>query len=198
MMPIVTYTLRSDVNTHEWLSLPPDPRETIIERTESLIGQFCGRPVTRPFVYPILGRNPAEVPRPVGDMPASMPGVILFSERAAKVLGALIGHCGEFLPMEWEEGWLVAFNVCPLVDAIDFDRCKANPKPSDDCWLPRMCPDLAFRQDVIARTPIFKVPQYTGTPFVTEVFKQHWEGAGLEGAKFERVWPWPPDLMRFW
>lgn len=192
------YTFRSDVNAYEWLHLPIEPRETIIERTEALDGQFCGKPVPRPFNYPILERDATAVPKPLGDMPRSIPGVILFSERAAEAMRPFIDHCGEFLPMEWAEGRLVAFNVCPLVDAIDFDRCKADPKPFRGCWLPGTRPDLAFGDEVIERTPIFKVPQYAKTPFVTEVFRQHWEGAGLEGARFERVWPWPAERLRLW
>ena len=192
------YTLRTNLNTHEWLHLPMEPRETIIERTEALDGQFCGKPVPRPFVYPILERDATAAPKPLDDMPCSIPGVILFSERAAEAMRPLIDHCGEFLPMDWAEGRLVAFNVCPLMDAIDFGRCKADPAPSGKCWLPGTRPDLAFRDEVIERVPIFKVPQYTGSAFVTEAFKQHWEGAGLVGAKFERVWPWPPEQRRFW
>ena len=187
----------ADVNTHEWLHLSSEPRETIIERSEAFNGQFCGKPVPRPFVYPILKRGSAAVPKPLGDAPESIPGVILFSERAADAMRPLIDHCGEFLPMEWAEGRLVAFNVFPLVDAIDFGRCEADPKPANGCWAPEMWPDLAFKDEVIERVPIFKVPQYTGTPFVTETFKRRWEEAGLVGAYFGRVWPWPADPLRF-
>jgi len=171
---------------------------TIIERSEAFNGQFCGKPVPRPFVYPILERDATAAPKPLDDMPCSIPGVILFSERAAEAMRPLIDHCGEFLPMDWAEGRLVAFNVCPLMDAIDFGRCKADPAPSGKCWLPGTRPDLAFRDEVIERVPIFKVPQYTGSAFVTEAFKQRWGETGLVGAKFERVWPWPPEPRRFW
>jgi hypothetical protein len=36
--------------------------------------------VPRPFVYPILERDSTAVPKPLGDIPCSIPGVILFSE----------------------------------------------------------------------------------------------------------------------
>jgi hypothetical protein len=198
MNEMFVYRLKADSKAYQDLIVSKQRGKTVPEIMRAFEDQFSGHPVPRPWSYPRLRRDPAEARRPMGDLVRSLPGVTLFSERAAEVMRPLIERCGEFLPMDWEEGRLVAFNVCPLVDAIDFGRCKADPKPFTGCWLPEMCPDLAFVDEVIARTPIFKVPQYAGTAFVTEAFKRRWEEAGLEGARFERVWPWPADPLRLW
>lgn len=197
MMPVMIYTLQPKANTYEWLSLSPEPIETICERTEALEGQFRGQAVRRPFVYPTLRRDPSRAPRPLGDMPHWMTGVVLFSERAAEVLRPLIGHCGEFLPMNWAEGRLVAFNVCPLVDAIDFAACMVPREPQPKCWVAQLDPPLAFKPEAIEGRPIFKVPQFACTPFVNETFKRRCEEAGLEGIGFERVWPGPPEVKKW-
>ena len=194
----MVYRLKALVNEFEWLIVSPGSLGGMAENMRALSAQFCGAPVPRPWTYPLLCRDPDDGRKPLGDMPNSISGVTLFSERAAEVLRPLIEPCGEFLPMDWAEGRLMAFNVCPLVDAIDFTRCKAPRKASGGCWLPEMCPDLAFLDDVIDTRPIFKVPQYTGTAFVTEAFKRRWEEAGLEGARFDRVWPWPADPLQLW
>ena len=194
----VVYALESNVSEYAWLIVSPAYGAEAGQVMGLLSEQFRGKPLPKPWHYPRLSRNPKRQRLPLGDLPASVVAVTLFSERAAEAMRPLIEHCGEFLPLDWAEGRLVAFNVCPLVDAIDFGRCDQGPTPKDECWLPEMRPDLAFRDEVIERTPIFKVPQYTGTAFVTEAFKRRWEEAGLEGAEFGRVWPWPADPLRLW
>ncbi len=151
--------LLEDVKHYQWLCLASDVDEAeslYADRIRDFKQQFRGRPVPRPWTYPLLERCPDEERLPLGDMPNCQPGVYLFSERAAEALRSLLEPHGELLPMDWAEGRLVAFNVLTVLDAIDPERSHIDYY-KDHKW--SKVNRAAWRYNVIGDAAVFKVPQ---------------------------------------
>ncbi len=116
-------------------------------------------------------------------------GIPVFSRRAVTILGDLLEPNGELLPLETKKGEYAVFNILTKSTALDMTRSQATIYPNKETangmgyfW---------FNEAKLKGLSIFRIREFPGPVFVTDVFKNRVEGAGLNGFYFIKVWPFP-------
>ena len=82
-----------------------------------------------PVVEYIDNRSRGKKKRPVADVGAMQPGVLILSERAERALGPLLGQFGQMLKVQTSGGaeFRFFYNVTNLVGCVDMERSKKTP-----------------------------------------------------------------------
>ena len=113
--------------------------------------------------------------------------VSTFSRRALDVLLPHIGHCGEVLPVVFDEAPYAIFNVTRVIEALDEPASEVVYFPSSGrvAGIDR----FEFKPAVVKNELLFKIPQGPGAyNFVTDRFVKIVRDAGLTGFDFKKVW----------
>jgi hypothetical protein len=158
-----------------------------------VLGSLIGMPVGDTWVAPSVtlftesdffdGTIPS-------DFPFLMPGVPVFSTKAAAALRDVLEIHGEVLPLSCEDcdgRDYVAFNVTTVIDALDVPR--SDVKFFRDGVKVMHVTRYEFIPERLAGVAIFKLPQFVkGRVYVTDAFVQQVNDHGLTGFKFTPVW----------
>ena len=139
---------------------------------------------------------------PEGDFPyfwgADCP---IFTSRALSVLGDLITPFGEFLPLSSSDGEFTAFKVLHFIDALDVERSEIKwwPQLKRELGQPKRVEKIkrfVFHEEKLQNAVIFRIPQLPlFEVFVTDVFVNRVQEAGLKGFLFNQVWPQPEPVI---
>lgn len=120
----------------------------------------------------------------------------VFSRRALTLLRDMLESNGELLPLETKKGEYFVFNILTKSTALDASRSKATMYPNKETangmeyfW---------FDEAKLEGHTIFRIREYPGPVFVTSVFKDRVEEAGLNGFYFIKVWPFPEGESWEW
>jgi hypothetical protein len=120
------------------------------------------------------------------DAPYLTAGLLVLRADAANNLGGVLDRFAEVLPLTCTDADLVAINVTCVLDALDVERSAVARLPSGRIF---QVFHHAFRPEVVAGRPIFKIPDLRVSPiFVDESFVKAWSDAGLSGLAFPRAW----------
>jgi hypothetical protein len=120
------------------------------------------------------------------DSPYLTAGLLVLKADAATRLGGVLDRYAELLPLTCPDADLVAINVTCVLDALDVERSAVERLPSGRIF---QVFHHAFRPEVVAGRPIFKIPDLRVSPiFVDESFVKAWNDAGLSGLAFPRAW----------
>jgi len=171
------------------LDADPDKYRGIYYTIEDDIVEFNRRFKGTPMKETWTGREKfAFVPRrlPRGDTPSLSSHIPVFNARAVKVLGDLLNHSGELLPIVCDNESYFLFNVTQVVDALDEARCEL--ERFDDGRI-MFIDSYSFIERKLAGVTIFKLPQRPlGWAYVTDPFVERVKAAKLKGFKFRLVW----------
>jgi hypothetical protein len=133
--------------------------------------------------------------------PSDYPGcwmIPIFSRRAVDVLGDLLAEDGELLPLDCDEGEYFAYNVTRIIDVLDKERSQIDWHIDVDRSGPRIRAKkvtirriyhFEIHQERMGDAAIFRLPQCLFDLYVTDVFRDRAEEAGLQGMEFTKVWP---------
>jgi hypothetical protein len=122
----------------------------------------------------------------------------VFSRRAVDVLEDLLVRDGELLPLDCDEGEYFAYNITRIIDVLDKDRSQIQWDITVDRSGPRIRAKkvtidriwhFEIHQDRMGDAAIFRLPQCFSDVYVTDVFHDRAQEAGLQGMVFEKVWP---------
>ncbi|HBA85379.1 MAG TPA: hypothetical protein DCZ95_14930 [Verrucomicrobia bacterium] len=106
----------------------------------------------------------------IRDFVSWMRAAPVVSQRAQDVLFPLIGPYVEFLPLiEIRRKSFFAINVLNIVDCLDKERSVIH-YATDDPQHILSIPVYVFRESAIPKSPLFKIPEDTGSVFVTQPF----------------------------
>ena len=101
-------------------------------RLEGLFSHIDGRSID--WAYPPVveysdARSRGKKKRPVADVGAMQPGVLILSERAENALGPFLGQFGQMLKVQTSGGadFRFLYNVTNLVKCIDMERSEKTP-----------------------------------------------------------------------
>ena len=108
------------------------------------------------------------------------------SRRALDVLLPHIGHCGEVLPVAFDEAPYAIFNLTRVIDALD--EPASDVKYFEDGGVMRIA-RFEFKPALVRNELLFKIRQRPGAyNFVTDRFVKIVRDAGLTGFDFKKVW----------
>jgi hypothetical protein len=94
---------------------------------------------------------------------------------------------GEILPLDCPVEPLWTLNVTRLIDALDDGRSKLlkSPETGHILWID----DPVFRTEALNGVHLFKLAQMPrGLIYVTQLFTELVQTAGLKGISFKQVW----------
>ena len=150
---------------------------------------YCSRPGRASDVH-ARGRV-----APYNDYPCINMQIPAFSERAVKFLEDFLCANGELLPFQFEGREYFAYNCQTVVDALDYESIFGRAVKARDTltWLHR----FEFFQDKVQGLSIFKLREFFGRVFVSNVFAERVLESGLCGFDFVKVWPLPPEVDYF-
>jgi len=147
-------------------------------------GQFDGTPIGsawRPFR---VWWDPQSESRELGDFPG-FPEPVL-SGRAVAALGDVLRRHGELLELISDDGEFYLYNVTDVVDAIDEAASHGERFPSSGRWM--FMQKRVFISAALVGHEIFKIPQLSNEPHVTNRFCERVEQAGLHGFSPRELW----------
>ena len=113
--------------------------------------------------------------------------VCIFSKKATDVLLPVIRNDVEVLPVISTEGSYCAINVTNVGDYIDYEHTKAKLFKSSGRIMSFLA--LAFQQDAIKNTNIFRLPVGPKKYYVSDSFRNAVLNNDLSGFRFDLVWP---------
>jgi hypothetical protein len=146
--------------------------------------RFNGKPMKRPWTDVTIGKDPRRLPK--GDFPSLIPGVTVFSQKAVTALRDLLEKNGQILPVSIAGEGYFLYNVTRIVDALD--ETDSSMDRFDDGRV-FYIDDHSFFPHKLAGLSIFKIPQMPdGSVFVTDVFVERVQSAGLKGFWLPVVW----------
>jgi hypothetical protein len=157
-----------------WLSLPKGGDHS------RLLDGFKGRPMRdtwRPLPVELVDRGDRgrhlDVPDIIGlyELPA-------FSAEAVARIGDYLSQFGELLPLVCPDGEFFAYNITNLVDALD-QAASTIVRFRDGRWLD--VTDYVFEYERVRDAGIFKLPQMTAPPFLTDEAVGRIQSTGLRG-----------------
>lgn len=108
--------------------------------------------------------------------------VPVVSEKAKEALSSLIGPYVQFLPLIKLKKQYYAMNVIHLVDCLDEETSRVTYR--DDGTILNVY-ECFFKEDRLIEVPIFKLPNYTNSVFVTRSFVDCVIDNRLRGAQFQ-------------
>ncbi len=152
------------------------------EADVDVIYQFNGQPIAdwSPVGVDIDNEDPY---LPEGDFPSLIGHIPVFSRRAAKALGDILGSNGQLLPLDCGRGVYYAYNVTKLVDALDEEQSEIARFSSGRIMDIRRYAFVGENLDEgltifkLSSTPLLRV-------FVTTRFVEAVERSGLVGFTF--------------
>ncbi|MCX7429326.1 MAG: hypothetical protein NTW96_27345 [Planctomycetia bacterium] len=121
-----------------------------------------------------------------------------FSRRAIDVLGDLIAGDGEILPVECDEGEFFVYNITRIIDLLDEERSaidwmkdidRTGPRPRLKPYAIATIRHFEIHKERLGDAAIFRLPRDPFREYVTDVFHDRVEEAGLQGMEFKKVWP---------
>ena len=112
--------------------------------------------------------------------------VCIFSKKATDVLLPVIRNDVEVLPVISTEGSYCAINVTNVGDYIDYEHTKAKLFKSSGRIMSFLA--LAFQQDAIKNTNIFRLPVGPKKYYVSDSFRNAVLNNDLSGFRFDLVW----------
>jgi|688.fasta_scaffold205029_2 hypothetical protein len=112
-----------------------------------------------------------------------------FSQRAVDALGSMLADNGELLPLKTKIGKYYAFNCLTKIDALDVKKSEIERPYLDEIALD--VPYFVFRKSKLKDATLFRIAELPSSYFVTNLFKERVESAGLNGMNFIPVWPLP-------
>ena len=129
------------------------------------------------------------------DYPADGHLVSFFSPKAVEALREYLEPNGELLPVETAVGPYFAYNILTKSTALDLSRSKATfGTPGEGEKETAYGVDrYEFDEAKLEGHTVFRLREYPPAVFVTDVFKQRAESAGLKGMFFCKVWPLAPN-----
>jgi hypothetical protein len=146
--------------------------------------RFNGKPMKRPWTDVTIGKDPRRLPK--GDFPSLIPGVPVFSPRAVSALRDLLVGNGEILSVSIMGEECFLFNVTRVVDALDEPNSVLDRFDDGRVFY---IEHHSFFPHKLQGLSVFKIPQMVGDSiFVTDVFVERVESAGLKGFWFPVVW----------
>ena len=113
--------------------------------------------------------------------------ILNLSQRALDAVLPQIAHCGQVLPVQFDEAPYVIFNVTRVIDALDEPASAVVYFPSSG----RVAEieKFVFKPEAVKDEWIFKIPQRPGAHnFVTDRFVELVRHHKLTGFDFQRVW----------
>ena len=117
----------------------------------------------------------------------SSSSILTFSKDALDALLPQIAHCGQVLPVQFDEAPYAIFNVTRVIDALDEPASAVVYFPSSGrvAEIER----FAFKSQAVKDEWIFKIPQSQGAHnYVTDRFVELVRHHKLTGFDFQRVW----------
>jgi hypothetical protein len=171
------YMLRADSDHYESLLV------TVGDLFE-FAGRFNGKPMKGAWWDVRIEKDPRRLPK--GDFPSLIPSVPVFSDKAVTVLRDMLERNGEILPVSIGDEDYSLYNVTRIVDALDEANSSVDRFDDDSvCYIS----DHSFYSRRLAGLSIFKIPQMPDDSiFVTDIFVERVESAGLKGFWFPVVW----------
>ena len=112
-----------------------------------------------------------------------------FSRRAVDALGSMLTDNGELLPLKTKIGEYYAFNCMTKIAALDIKKSEIERPCLDEIALD--VPYFVFLKVKLKGATFFRIPELPNSYFVTNVFKERVDSAGLNGMNFIPVWPLP-------
>lgn len=166
----------------EYLNLKPLrdsdwPRILAFNKGQELASQW--KPITV-----VEARNGARS-LPPSDFPLLAPNVPVFSQQAVTRLHDCLVECGELLSLSFNTHEYHAFNCMKTVDCLDFERSTITRYPSGGIM------DIEryhFVPNKLAGIEMFRLPNYSATVFVTDIFARRVRQHGLTGVRIPVVW----------
>ena len=166
-----------------WELLVDSDRALILRSDlDSLAELFVGKPLGerwRPPKVEVLGKT-----RPLRDFVSWTLQAPVVSERAMTLFTSLVHDSCEFLPLLVLRGkQYFAVNVLEIVDCLDETVSDLWRSPTDPNHIIG-AGSFVFDERKMKEAPIFKIPQYLVTVFVTAPFVDAVKGSQLTGAVF--------------
>jgi hypothetical protein len=144
---------------------------------------FTGRRMVsswKPPAFDVLRRA-----KPIRDFVSWSGSVIVVTARAKDRLERLIGPYVEFLPLATLKGKeLFAVNVVEVVDCLDRKASKITPSRDDPSRIVHIG-RFVFDRTRLRNVPVFKIPEWPASIFVSEEFARAVVSGRLTGAGFD-------------
>ncbi|MBL9193064.1 MAG: hypothetical protein JNJ82_11990 [Opitutaceae bacterium] len=152
--------------------------------------RFVGTPMAASWKAPrlrVMGRS-----RKLRDFVSWDLSALVLTPRAIEALKKLIAPYVEFLSLVEVNGCeLFAANVIEVVHCLDREASGITFSPDDPTRIIHI-QKFVFAPERLRRVPIFKIPEWPGTIFVSEDFAQIVVDAKLAGAGFDN-----PEKIRY-
>lgn len=134
---------------------------------------------------------------PLNDFPSINMLIPAFSEKAVSSLENMLVANGELLPFYFEDREYFAYNCQTVVDALDYEAIYGSPVKARDTMTSLY--RYEFIRDKVQGLSIFKLREFFGRVFVSNVFVDRVVEGDLCGFDFVKVWPLPPgvDFFKF-
>ncbi len=132
---------------------------------------------------------------PFNDFPCINMQIPAFSAKAVSSLEDLLVANGELLPFYFEEREYFAYNCQTVVDALDYEAIYGRPVKARDTMT--SLHRYEFIQDKVQGLSIFKIREFFGRVFVSNVFVDRVVKSDLCGFDFVKIWPLPPGVDYF-
>lgn len=151
---------------------------------------FVGKRMASDWKAPAFGIQRSS--RPVRDFVSWFLGAMVVTAKAKSAIEKLIAPYVEFLPLAVVKGHeLFAVNVIEILDCLDREASNVTYSPDDPTRVIHIG-KVVFIPRRLKRVPIFKVPEWPGSVFVSEEFVHVVVEAKLKGAGFD-----DPENIRY-
>ncbi|XDD51447.1 DUF1629 domain-containing protein [Leptospira sp. WS92.C1] len=155
--------------------------ENLILQVNGIPRATAWRPIDAKVIHKDEGRKLSE-----SDAPWLGSHALILRQRAVDVMRGLLDEFGELLPLSCAEAKLYIYNPTRVLDALDVDASSVLRFSDGQLMTVNR---YSFKTEVINGVHAFKISDLRASPtFVSEVFVQTWNSAGLRGLDFKKVW----------
>lgn len=171
--------LRPDVDRYRWLALVEESDARVLSNLHDGPIGAAWKPLRVEWIEEDVSTG-----KPKGDFP-TLGTTPVFSQRAVDALLDLLLENGEILPLDIEGESYFAYNATRTLDALDEHRSKIVPFTTGGIL---DVTRYVFLPEKVSQSAIFRLPQLRGRVFVSDVFANRIQSAGLTGFELVEVW----------